>query len=206
MMNEWRFFKQSQGLMARAFPLFFLALISFAMHVAVAQELEGGTVSAGGYLLGPEDVLEISVWKEENLQREVLVRPDGKISFPLVGDVLAEGRTPEQLRYEIASWLKKYIPDPVVTVLVKKVAANKIYVLGQINKPGQYMVGSYLDVMQALALAGGLNAFAAENDIRILRRHGNKEMVIPFEYSQVKKGRDLEQNIILKNGDVVVVP
>jgi polysaccharide export outer membrane protein len=192
--------------MARALLLFFLALTSFAMHEANAQDPVSGSISASGYMLGPEDVLEISVWKEENLQREVLVRPDGKISFPLVGDIQAEGKTPEQLRHEIAGWLRKYIPDPVVTVLVKKVAANKIYVLGQINKPGQYMVGSYLDVMQVLALAGGLNAFAAENDIRILRRQGDKEVVIPFEYSEVKKGRKLAQNIILQNGDVVVVP
>ena len=206
MMNGWEFFNQNQGLMARALLLFFLALTSFAMHEANAQDPVSGSISASGYMLGPEDVLEISVWKEENLQREVLVRPDGKISFPLVGDIQAEGKTPEQLRHEIAGWLRKYIPDPVVTVLVKKVAANKIYVLGQINKPGQYMVGSYLDVMQVLALAGGLNAFAAENDIRILRRQGDKEVVIPFEYSEVKKGRKLAQNIILQNGDVVVVP
>jgi len=205
-MNGWEFFNQNQGLMARALLLFFLALTSFAMHEANAQDPVSGSISASGYMLGPEDVLEISVWKEENLQREVLVRPDGKISFPLVGDIQAEGKTPEQLRHEIAGWLRKYIPDPVVTVLVKKVAANKIYVLGQINKPGQYMVGSYLDVMQVLALAGGLNAFAAENDIRILRRQGDKEVVIPFEYSEVKKGRKLAQNIILQNGDVVVVP
>ena len=174
--------------------------------MASAQEPVSGSVNAAGYSIGPEDVLEISVWKEEGLQSEVLVRPDGKISFPLVGDIQAEGKTPEQLRHEIAGWLRKYIPDPVVTVLVKKIAAYKIYVLGQINKPGQYTVGIYLDVMQALALAGGLNPYAAENDIRIIRRQGDKEIVIPFEYSEVKKGRNLGQNIILKTGDVVVVP
>ena len=192
--------------MTRVLPLFFLALISLTANMASAQEPVSGSVNAAGYSIGPEDVLEISVWKEEGLQSEVLVRPDGKISFPLVGDIQAEGKTPEQLRHEIAGWLRKYIPDPVVTVLVKKIAAYKIYVLGQINKPGQYTVGIYLDVMQALALAGGLNAYAAENDIRILRRQGDKEIVIPFEYSEVKKGRNLGQNIILKTGDVVVVP
>jgi len=192
--------------MTRVLPLFFLALISLTANMASAQEPVSGSVNAAGYSIGPEDVLEISVWKEEGLQSEVLVRPDGKISFPLVGDIQAEGKTPEQLRHEVAGWLRKYIPDPVVTVLVKKIAAYKIYVLGQINKPGQYTVGIYLDVMQALALAGGLNAYAAENDIRILRRQGDKEIVIPFEYSEVKKGRNLGQNIILKTGDVVVVP
>jgi len=192
--------------MTRILRLFFLALISLTANMASAQEPVSGSVITAGYSIGPEDILEISVWKEEGLQSEVLVRPDGKISFPLVGDIQAEGKTPEQLRHEIAGWLRKYIPDPVVTVLVKKIAAYKIYVLGQINKPGQYTVGIYLDVMQALALAGGLNAYAAENDIRILRRQGDKEIVIPFEYSEVKKGRNLGQNIILKTGDVVVVP
>ena len=205
-MNKWGILYKDQGLMARVLPLFFLALISLTANMASAQEPVSGSVNAAGYSIGPEDVLEISVWKEEGLQSEVLVRPDGKISFPLVGDIQAEGKTPEQLRHEIAGWLRKYIPDPVVTVLVKKIAAYKIYVLGQINKPGQYTVGIYLDVMQALALAGGLNPYAAENDIRIIRRQGDKEIVIPFEYSEVKKGRNLGQNIILKSGDVVVVP
>ena len=205
-MNKWGFFYKDQGSMTRILRLFFLALISLTANMASAQEPVSGSVITAGYSIGPEDILEISVWKEEGLQSEVLVRPDGKISFPLVGDIQAEGKTPEQLRHEIAGWLRKYIPDPVVTVLVKKIAAYKIYVLGQINKPGQYTVGIYLDVMQALALAGGLNAYAAENDIRILRRQGDKEIVIPFEYSEVKKGRNLGQNIILKTGDVVVVP
>ena len=206
-MKGWGFSNRRQGLTARVLPLFFLALISLATYEVNAQEpVSGGNVTGAEYLLGPEDELEISVWKETDLQREVLIRPDGKISFPLVGDIQAEGRTPEQLRYEIATWLKKYIPDPVVTVLVKKIAAYKIYVLGQINKPGQYTVGIYLDVMQALALAGGLNAFAAENDIQILRRQGGQDRVIPFRYSEVKKGRNMAQNIILQSGDVVVVP
>ena len=205
MMNEWRFLNRGQGWTARLVLLICLASVSiFASHRINAEETAIG--NGAGFLLGPEDLLEISVWNEEKLQREVLVRPDGKISFPLVGDIQAEGRTPEQLRFEIASWLKKYIPDPVVTVLVKKIDSYKIYVLGQINKPGEYTVGSYLDIMQALALAGGLNAFAAEDDIRILRRQDGKDKVIPFEYSKVKKGRDLAQNIILRSGDVVVVP
>jgi len=204
-MNEWRFLNRGQGWTASVIPFLMLAWISiFASHQVNAEETVSGNVA--GFLLGPEDLLEISVWNEEKLQREVMVRPDGKISFPLVGDIQAEGRTPEQLRYEIASWLKKYIPDPVVTVLVKKIESYKIYVLGQINKPGEYTVGGYLDVMQALAMAGGLNAFAAEDDIRILRRQEGTEKVIPFDYSRVKKGRDLAQNIVLQRGDVVVVP
>jgi polysaccharide biosynthesis/export protein len=158
------------------------------------------------YLIGPEDVLEISVWKEEGLEREVLVRPDGKISFPLAGDVQAAGRTPEEVQAEITERIKRYIPDPVVTVTVKTIGGNKIYVIGEVRNPGSYVIGRYVDVIQALTLAGGLTPFASENSIKVLRREGTKEIVVPFEYAQVKKGRKLEQNIFLKGGDVVVVP
>ena len=115
--------------------------------------------------------------------------------------------TPGGLQAEITKRLKKYIPDPVVTVLVEKVAGYKVYVIGQVKTPGQYLVGHYIDVMQALALAGGLTPFAAENKIKILRRNNaGVETSIPFEYSSVAKGEDLKQNIMLKTGDMVVVP
>jgi len=185
------------------FAFLFLLSVSgpFFIQSAVAGSVEGAR-----YVIGPEDLLEISVWKEESLQRNVLVRPDGKFSFPLIGDLHASGKTPDQLRAEIAGWLKKFIPDPVVTVLVTKVASYKVYVIGQVTKSGQYTVGRYLDVMQVLALAGGLTPFASESNIKILRRQDGKEVVIGFDFSQVKKGRNLEQNIILRRGDVVVVP
>jgi polysaccharide biosynthesis/export protein len=158
------------------------------------------------YLIGPEDVVVISVWKEEGLEQEVIVRPDGKLSFPLAGDVAAEGRTPEQVQQDITTKIARYIPDPVVTVTVKEIGGNKIYVIGQVKKPGAYVIGRYVDVVQALTLAEGLTPFAAENSIKILRRQGTEEQVFPFEYAEVKKGRSLEQNIFLKGGDVVVVP
>jgi polysaccharide biosynthesis/export protein len=158
------------------------------------------------YLIGPEDVVVISVWKEEGLEQEVIVRPDGKLSFPLAGDVAAEGRTPEQVQQDITAKIERYIPDPVVTVTVKQIGGNKIYVIGQVKKPGAYVIGRYVDVVQALTLAEGLTPFAAENSIKILRRQGTEEQVFPFEYAEVKKGRSLEQNIFLKGGDVVVVP
>jgi polysaccharide biosynthesis/export protein len=157
------------------------------------------------YLIGPEDVVVISVWKEEGLEQEVIVRPDGKLSFPLAGDVAAAGRTPEQVQRDIATKIERYIPDPVVTVSVKEIG-NKIYVIGQVKRPGAYVIGRYVDVVQALTLAEGLTPFAAENSIKILRRQGTEEQVFPFEYAEVKKGHGLEQNIFLKGGDVVVVP
>ena len=158
------------------------------------------------YLIGSEDVLDISVWKEADLQSKVVVRPDGRISFPLVGEVQAAGRSLEDLQQDITQRLKKYIPDPVVTVLIDKVAGYKIYVIGQVKNSGQYVVGQYLDVMQALALAGGLTPYADANKVKILRRENGVQKVIPFEYADVEKGNSLSQNIILKSGDVVMVP
>jgi polysaccharide export outer membrane protein len=158
------------------------------------------------YQIGSEDVLEISVWKEEGLKKEVLVRPDGGISFPLAGDMQAAGKTARQLQQEITQRLEKFMSDPVVTVSILKIVGNKIYVIGRVNKPGEYAPGRYVDVLQALSMAGGLTPFAAENDIKVVRKENGKDLVFPFRYSQVKAGDKLDQNITLKGGDVVVVP
>lgn len=159
------------------------------------------------YLLGPEDVLKVAVWKDEHLTQEMVVRPDGMITFPLIGEIVAAGRTAEDVRFEIAKRLTKYLPTPNVTVTVLKVQSYRIYVLGRVNKPGEYQAGHHTDVLQALSMAGGLTPYAAENDIKIIRRnHGPDEMVFPFRYGDARKGKDLEQNIILQRGDVVMVP
>ncbi|MGF1612553.1 MAG: polysaccharide biosynthesis/export family protein [Gammaproteobacteria bacterium] len=178
----------------------------FSAALSAQQTSAGAVVAPADYIIGPEDVLEISVWREPDLQREVLVRPDGRISFPLAGDVKAADKTPEQVQEVIAQRIERYIPDPVVTVTVRTIGGNKIYVIGQVKNPGAYVIGRYVDVLQALTLAGGLSEFARENNIRILRREGGRETVFPFEYGNVKKGRKLQQNIILKGGDTVVVP
>ena len=158
------------------------------------------------YLLGPGDMLEISVWKEEGLQKQVLVRPDGGITFPLAGELRAGGKTALKLQQSIVNKIKQYIPDPVVTVSVIKVASNNIYVIGKVNRVSNFEAASYINVMQALALAGGLNPFAKASEIKILRKVKGKDIAIPFDYSVVSQGKDLKLNIILKNGDVVVVP
>ncbi len=158
------------------------------------------------YLLGPEDVLMISVWKDEHLTKEVVVRPDGMLSFPLVGDVAAAGRTVEEVRLDVTKRLTRYIPNPQVSVAVTKLLSYRIYVLGRVSKPGEYMVGHHTDVLQALSLAGGLTPFAAENDIKVLRRKNGEEQVFEFRYGDAKKGKDLKQNILLQRGDVVMVP
>jgi polysaccharide export outer membrane protein len=158
------------------------------------------------YLLGPEDVVLISVWKDEHLTKELVVRPDGMISFPLVGDVQAAGRTVEDVRSDITKRLSRYIPNAQVSVTVTKLLSYRIYVLGRVNKPGEFMVGHITDVLQALSMAGGLTPFASENDIKIIRRVNGEQVVYEFRYGDVRKGRDLTQNILLQRGDVVMVP
>jgi polysaccharide export outer membrane protein len=159
------------------------------------------------YLLKPGDILNISVWKEEGMQLETLVLPDGMISFPLAGHLKAAGKTPRDVQNSLAGRIKEFIADPLITVTVKSTDGNKIYVVGQVNKPGEFPVTHIIDVMQALSLAEGLTAFGDEDDIRILRRgpDGRQES-IAFDYSAVKNGNNLETNIQLQSGDVVVVP
>jgi polysaccharide biosynthesis/export protein len=186
-----------------------LCLLLGAFTTGHAQDSDLLTLEADvvtRYLIGPDDVLHIAVWKETELQRQVIVRPDGRISFPLIGEIPAAARTPGELQQEITQRLRRFIPDPVVTVIVEKVASYKIYVIGEVRNAGQFQLGHYIDVVQALALAGGLTPFAAENRIQILRRENGMETAIPFRYSQIKAGRDLDQNIILKRGDVILVP
>jgi polysaccharide export outer membrane protein len=159
-----------------------------------------------GYILQPGDVLEISVWKEKDLQRDVVVLPDGSLSFPLAGEIQASNKTVEQLRKEISTRLAKYIPGAVVTVSAKQIQGNKIYVVGKVNRPGEFIVSRYVDVMQAISIAGGVTPFAAVNSIQVLRRVNGVQTAIPFKYSKVESGSSLESNIILQSGDVVVVP
>lgn len=162
--------------------------------------------AADGYRVQPGDILNISVWKEHDLQGEILVRPDGGVSFPLAGDVSADGKTTQELTDALAAKLKRFIPDPVVTVSVKQIGGNRVYVLGKVNRPGEFMFNRPVDVMQALALAGGATPFAEVNDIRILRRESGVLRSLPFRYAEVERGKELAQNVLLQSGDTVVVP
>jgi len=158
-------------------------------------------------VIGPEDGLDISVWKDETLKATTLVRPDGFISFPLVGEIMAAGRTADQVRDDVRQRLQKYIPDAVVTVSVVHVASYRVYVLGRVNKPGDFAVGRDVDILQALALAGGLTPFAHENDIRVVRRGADgRTVTLPFRYADALSDGDLSQNIRLRSGDVLLVP
>ena len=160
----------------------------------------------GGYTVRPGDVLAVSVWKEEALQGDVLVTPDGGFAFPLVGQVDARGKTVADLQAIITERLAKYISDPVVTVSVREIRGNKVYVIGQVNRPGEFIVNPRVDVMQALSMAGGTTPFASLGNIIILRRDGGKQQSLRFDFTSVAKGKELEQNIELRSGDVVVVP
>ena len=164
------------------------------------------SVQSDVYHIQPGDTLIIAVWKEPELRGEVLVRPDGGLSFPLAGEIQTRGMTIAALRGEIESRIKRFIPDPLVTVAVKEIGGNRVYVIGKVNRPGEFLLSRPLDVMQALSLAGGTTPFAALNEIRILRRIDGQMEAIAFRYSDVERGRDLTQNIMLYSGDTVVVP
>lgn len=200
---------QTKWLWLSQFALMAYALMITTGCVTPEPTSAQSNASDQGYLLGPEDVLMISVWKDEQLTRETVIRPDGMISFPLVGDVQAAGRTVEEIRQDLTKRLTRYVPNPHVSVSAAKLQSYKIYVMGRVNKPGEYLLGHYTDVLQALSLAGGLTPFAAENDIKIIRRQGvedGDQRVFFFRYGDIQKGRDLRQNILLQRGDVVMVP
>lgn len=159
------------------------------------------------YVIGPGDILEISVWKEEALTRAVVVLPDGKISFPLIGEVQAAGRTLTDLKVELVSRLTKYAPKEEVSLEVKQVNSMLVYVIGRVNQPGRFALNTNVNVLQALSIAGGLNPFAKRNDIKIFRQEaGGKTLILYFKYDDVTDGKNLHQNVTLRRGDVIVVP
>ena len=179
-------------------------LAAASVPTALAQSSGSGTGLE--YRIGPEDVLHVSVWQEEDLDRKVLVRPDGGISFPLAGDLQVSGRTPLEVQEEIRSRLQRFVPDAEVTVAVDTISGYTVFVLGEVNAPGQFTLGRYVDVVQALTLAGGVTPYASERSIRVLRRQDGREVTYDFDFRDIQRGRDLAQNIILQSGDVVVVP
>lgn len=177
-------------------------LILLLIGVVCGQAMAQGV----SYLIGPGDVVEISVWKDESLSRTVVVPPDGVVSFPLIGNVNTAFMTVDTLRKKVSDLLSAYVPDATVTVILKELNSLKAYVIGKVKQPGQYPISLDTTVMQVLSMAGGLTPYASENTIHILRRKKNITIKIPFNYSQVLKGNNLGQNIILQRGDVVVVP
>jgi len=158
------------------------------------------------YIIGAGDVLDISLWRDDALMRQVVVLTDGKISFPLIGEVPAAGRTVAELKKDIADRLVDYVPEPVISIEVKQPNSMFIYVTGRVNNPNRFAVNSNMSVLQGLSMAGGLNPFAKRNNIKIFRQEGDKTRVFRFKYDEVVDGKNLDQNITLKRGDVIVVP
>ncbi len=182
-----------------------------AFIVAVLTVLPGRSTAeeplADPYLVQPGDILQISVWKEQDMQREVLVRPDGRFSFPLIGEVDVREKSVGQLQAELTQRIHQFIADPAVIISVKQVQGNRVFVIGQVNRPGDFAMNGRVDVVQALSMAGGMTAFAKAGSIRILRRdRDGEQQAIRFNFNDIEKGKGLAQNIILQSGDVVVVP
>lgn len=173
-----------------------------AVAAPVVRPMTGATQD---YAIGAGDVLEISVWKDPALTRQVVVLPDGTISFPLVGQFQAAGKTVADLKDEMEKKLVRYIPEPELSLIVQQVNSQVVYVIGKVNRPGHIPLNRNIDVLQALSMAGGLNVFADQQDIRIFRKSGGNTMVIPFNYKAVTEDNQLDGNIFLQRGDVVVV-
>ena len=189
-----------------SFPQFIFTFTALCLLVFAAGPGSAYSTEQSGYHIGPGDVLEISVWKEDSLSREVIVPPDRIITFPLIGDINIAAMTVTDLRLEISKRLQDFVPEATVTVMLRQINSLKAYVIGKVNKPGLFPIDMETTVMQVLAMAGGLNPFAAESKIYILRHENGTMKKIPFDYNEVEKGKNLTQNIILKRGDVIVVP
>jgi polysaccharide biosynthesis/export protein len=158
------------------------------------------------YVIGAEDVLNIDVWKEQEISKSVPVRPDGKISLPLLNDVQAAGLTPMQLQTSLTEGLKKFISDPQVTVIVTQINSRRVFVLGEVMHPGAFPLLPHMNVLQALSTAGGFSQFAKESGVYVLRTVNGRQVTFPFNYKDVVRGKRSDQNIELKPGDTIVVP
>ncbi len=176
--------------------------------------IEGTQVASAGpspfvtsdYLLGPEDVLDVLVWKNADLSRTVLIRPDGKVSLPLIGDVQAAGLTPSGLRDSIKSRLREYKETPEVSIIVKEVNSYHVFVMGEVVRPGKLLLRSETTLLQALTLSGGFTQYAALDKIVLLRREGGRETRRQLSYKSIVMGKSPEGNIVLKRGDTIIVP
>src|SRR5436309_12377407 len=189
--------------------LVILPLTTLGPGSAVALAEESGsrpTPEQGDYRIGPEDALDIAVWNNTAISRTVPVRPDGKISLPLLNDVQAAGTTPMQLQTNISEGLRKFITDPRVTVIITQINSRRVYILGEVNRPGPFSMYPDMTVLQALSAAGGFTQFAKLTGIYVLRNEKGRQVTLPFNYKEVVRGQRAQENILLKPGDTIVVP
>jgi len=175
------------------------------------MQYRGMSVPPTEFLIGPEDVLVVTVWRNQELSKEVIVRPDGKISLPLIGDINASGLTAQDLSKQISDRLAEFMSSPTVSVQVKEINSYHIYAVGEVAKPGKIVLKSFTTVVQGISYAGGFTTFASRNNVHVLRMVKNgqgetKQVMIPVPYLDIVQGKNLDANFILKAGDIIVVP
>jgi polysaccharide biosynthesis/export protein len=184
----------------------FLCVLCVLCVSAVKKDLANAAELEPRYIIQPNDMLEVFVWQEPALTRKVLVRPDGFISIPLVQDIQAAGITPAELKVALEKKLKEYLPAPNVTIVVDAIQSYRVYVVGKVQKPGSITVEKPVTVLQALSLAGGFQDYAKDSEIVVIRTNEKESIVLEFNYRDVIHGKNPEQNILLRSGDVVAVP
>ncbi len=183
-----------------------VTLVLFLPVVAFAQDETADPALLAPYRIGPGDVLDISVWKDEALTQQLPVLPDGTLHFPLVGRLTAAGRTLDEFKTDLEARISRYVPDPVLSVSLTQINSMQVYVIGRVNAPGRYAINTHVTALQALAMAGGPNTFAKRNKIKVIRKDGGQTLMFDFPYDDISKGMRLEENILLERGDVMVVP
>src|SRR5262245_45772179 len=171
-----------------------------------AAAAPAGITPPADYIIGPDDQLTIMFWREKDMSAEVIVRPDGKITLPLLNEVQASGLTPDQLRLKVTEEAKRYVEEPNATVVVRQINSRKVFITGQVGKGGAFPLSSTMTVLQLISMAGGLNEYAKSSKISIMRTENGKQLRFPFNYKDVIEGKNLKQNIDLKPGDTVIVP
>ena len=202
------FYQRGKAMSKRIMQFFFVLFVSMSVFFLVGKHPCDAQApqESPSYLIGPNDILSIYVWKEPELTREVTVMPDGRVTFPLAGEVVAQGQTVTQLKKTITQKLEKYVTAPEVTVIVKESRSQMIYTIGKVGRSGPYPLTSGMTILQALSIAGGLGEWADQKNIILVRRQSGKEIQIPFNYKEFTSGQNLERNILLQPGDTIVVP
>lgn len=185
--------------------IFKLILLAMCYFILTAGNAHSQNIKFD-YLIGPEDVLRVYVWNHPELSLSVPVRIDGKISLPLINDVMAQGITPMELKETITGKLSKYIEQPTVSIIIEAINSQKIVIVGQVNAPGVYKVGSLMTLMEAISKGGGLNEWANAKKIKVFRKEKDKEKVMTVNYDKLIKGEDMKNNIYVMPGDTIIVP
>lgn len=184
---------------------FFYQSMAAEKTISGSTETRNEPVADPSYIIGPMDILEIQVWKEPDFSRQLLVRPDGKITLPLVGDIQASGMNTLGLKALLTEKLRSFVANPEITVILRESHSKHFYIIGNVHQPGAYPLKPYMTVLQAISVAGGLGEWA-DKDLCIIRRSGGREEILSFNYDRVVSGKNLEQNITLEPNDTIIVP